>query len=107
VTEPTTHAVKAAPVPLDSIVALTRELVRIPSRGGEDSCEPVLQATREWLEASGVTTGVLRSGAGDPVGAVAELRGSEPGPTYCLNACLDTAPFGDRGAWRTPPTEAA
>jgi succinyl-diaminopimelate desuccinylase len=106
-TRPTTDIADAAPVPLDSIVALTRELVRIPSRGGEDSCEPALRAAREWLDAHGVSVMVLRSEAGEPVGTVAELRGAEPGPTYCLNACLDTAPFGDLGAWWAAPTEAA
>lgn len=106
-TEPTTDTREPAPAPLDSIVALTRELVRIPSRGGEDSCEPMLRAVREWLKERGVSAGLLRSKAGEPVGTVVEIAGAEPGPTYCLNACLDTAPFGDPGAWRMPPTEAA
>ena len=101
---PTPKSDAPAP-PLDAIVALTRELVRIPSRGGEDSPERVLQVVREWLEDRGLPVAVVRSG-GEPVATVVELIGHEPGPTYCLDACLDTAAFGDLDAWQTAPTEA-
>ncbi len=33
-----------------------------------------------------------------------EVRGSRPGPTYVLDATVDTAPFGDPAAWSDPPT---
>lgn len=103
---PTPRSDAPAP-PLDSIIALTRELVRTPSRGVEDSSGPVLQVVREWLEDRGLPVAVLRSAAGEPVATVVELLGGEPGPTYCLDACLDTAAFGDLDAWHTAPTEAA
>ena len=32
------------------------------------------------------------------------IEGARQEPTYCLNACLDTAPFGDESAWEHPPT---
>jgi succinyl-diaminopimelate desuccinylase len=32
-------------------------------------------------------------------------RERRPALTYCLDACLDTAPFGDLIAWDHPPTE--
>jgi len=34
-------------------------------------------------------------------------RPSRPGPRYVLDACLDTAPFGDEAAWTYPPTSGA
>jgi succinyl-diaminopimelate desuccinylase len=34
------------------------------------------------------------------------VTGAGPGPRYVLDACLDTAPFGDESAWRRPPTSA-
>lgn len=35
---------------------------------------------------------------------VCELTGGRPGLRYVLDACLDTAPFGDEAAWTYPPT---
>ena len=34
---------------------------------------------------------------------VCEITGSQPGPRYVLDACLDTAPFGDEAAWTHQP----
>jgi succinyl-diaminopimelate desuccinylase len=90
---------------VDSIVSLTRELVAIPSRGGEDSCEPMIQHVATWLKDHDVAVSVLTADAELPVAVVGEVTGSAPGPTYCLDACLDTAPFGDVSAWDHPPTE--
>lgn len=33
-----------------------------------------------------------------------EVAGGRPGPRFVLDACLDTAPFGDEAAWTFPPT---
>jgi succinyl-diaminopimelate desuccinylase len=105
VTEPATSAAHSTSVPVDSIVELTRDLIRIPSRGGEDPPEPIIEAVTRWLTGSGVPTTVLQSDAGERVAVVAEITGARPGPTYCIDACLDTAPFGDLDAWKSPPTE--
>ena len=35
---------------------------------------------------------------------VCEITGGRAGPRYVLDACLDTAPFGDEAAWTHPPT---
>ncbi len=90
---------------VESIVSLTRELVAIPSRGGEDSCEPMIEHVATWLRDHDVAVSVLTADTGRPVAVVGEVIGAESGPTYCLDACLDTAPFGDLSAWRHPPTE--
>ena len=41
---------------------------------------------------------------GAPVAVLATVEGAGTGPTYCLDACLDTAPFGNERAWQHPPT---
>jgi succinyl-diaminopimelate desuccinylase len=90
---------------VESIVALTRELISIPSRGGADSCEPMIERVSTWLKDHDVEVSVLTADTGRPVAVVGEVTGTAPGPTYCLDACLDTAPFGDLAAWDHPPTE--
>jgi succinyl-diaminopimelate desuccinylase len=37
------------------------------------------------------------------VGLYLHVSSGRSGPTLCLNACLDTAPFGDAERWRHPP----
>jgi succinyl-diaminopimelate desuccinylase len=91
--------------PVASIIALTRDLVAIPSRGGEDSCEPIIEHVARWLKNHDVAVSVLMGDTGRPVAVVGEVLGKEPGPTYCLDACLDTAPFGGLTAWDHAPTE--
>jgi succinyl-diaminopimelate desuccinylase len=98
---------QAAAPPVDSIVALAQRLVRIPSRGGEDDPEPILTTVHEWLVKRGVNATILHSPTGAPLAVVGEVVGGRPGSTYCLDACIDTAPFGDPGTWTTPPTSAA
>jgi len=58
-----------------------------------------------WLKDHDVTVSVLTADRGRPVAVVGEVTGRTRGPTYCLDACLDTAPFGDLSAWDHPPTE--
>jgi succinyl-diaminopimelate desuccinylase len=89
--------------PIDSIVDLTQRLVRIPSRAGVDSYEPILTLTRQWLEAAGVACEPLLA-AGRLVGLHGVVRGGSHGPVYMLDATLDTAGFGDESHWRDAPT---
>ncbi|GAA4554207.1 M20 family metallopeptidase [Amycolatopsis samaneae] len=90
----------------DSVLALTRTLVTIPSRGGIDPYDGVLDTVRTWLAERGLDTKTLTGPAGAPVGLTCEIRGAHPGPRWVLDACLDTAPFGDETAWTYPPTAA-
>ena len=87
----------------DSVVNLTRELVRIPSRAGTDPYRPVLECMSAWLAGHGLTPRLLSAPGGETVAMVCEINGSQPGPRYVLDACLDTAPFGDEAAWTYPP----
>lgn len=89
-----------------SVVALTRALVGIPSRGGLDPYAEIVLLLREWLAGNGLPSTVLVDGGGNAVAVVCEVNGEHSGPRYVLDACLDTAPFGDESQWRHPPTSA-
>ena len=91
--------------PVDSIVELTRALVRLPTRAGIDAYEPAFTLLEDWLHSHGAA---VRRLAG-PGGATVALMGC-PAETakrwYVLNATVDTAPFGDESTWTRPPTGA-
>jgi succinyl-diaminopimelate desuccinylase len=92
-----------SPVPFDSIVALASRLVAIPSRAGLDPVEPILDCAAAWLEQHDLAPQRLHDEQGRPVALLLRLDGAQPGPAICLNACLDTAPFGDEARWRVHP----
>ena len=87
----------------DAVVRLVQELVRIPSRGGIDPYGPVLDCMASWLARQGLTCRRLAGTGGTTVALASEVTGNGPGPRYVLDACLDTAPFGDESAWTCPP----
>jgi succinyl-diaminopimelate desuccinylase len=95
---------KAAVEDHDSVVALTQSLVRVPSRGGVDPYDPVLEAMASWLDGHGLECRRLSGPGGRTVALVCEVVGDRPGPRWVLDACLDTAPFGDEAAWSRSPT---
>ena len=90
----------------DSVVELTRALIAIPSRGGIDAYEPVLDHVAAWLAEHALSAIVLRDGTGAAVALTCEVVGGRPGPRWVLDACLDTAPYGDLDAWTHPPASA-
>jgi succinyl-diaminopimelate desuccinylase len=59
-----------------------------------------------WLAEHGLSYRQLTGRDGMAVALACEVRGACPGPRYVLDACLDTAPFGDESAWTYPPTSA-
>lgn len=87
-----------------SIVELTAKLVQIPSRAGVDPVEPLLDFLDDWLGERGLPSRRLHDAEGRLVGLYLRLASAAPGPVICLDACLDTAPFGDERAWTYPPT---
>jgi succinyl-diaminopimelate desuccinylase len=97
----------AAAEDLDSVVAMTRELVQIPSRGGIDPYDAIVDYVAKWLTDHQLPAKVLTDSSGATVGLTCEIRGAHPGPRWVLDACLDTAPFGDESAWTHPPTSGA
>jgi succinyl-diaminopimelate desuccinylase len=86
-----------------TVLQLARDLVRIPSRAGIDPYSPLLDHMVQWLAGRGLPCRRLKGPSGDVVALCCEVTG-KPGPRYVLNACLDTAPFGDESAWALPPT---
>jgi succinyl-diaminopimelate desuccinylase len=99
-----TGLLQAAHADHDAVVKLTRELVRIPSRGGIDSYDPVLDYMASWLTEHDLPCRRLPGPGRSTVALACEITGAGPGPRYVLDACLDTAPFGDENAWTYPPT---
>lgn len=97
------RGVRGIGVNQDSMIGLLSELVSHPSQGGVDSPLPVLNVISAWLDAHGVDHQWLRGDDGSPLGIHGEIAGRDSGPTYVLNACADTAPFGELAAWRHPP----
>ncbi len=89
-----------------SVTALTAELVQIPSRGGIDPYKPVLEHLSGWMVGRGLGIRQLFDPGKAAVGLVCELPGGTEGPWLVLDACVDTAPFGDEQAWTYPPTGA-
>lgn len=87
----------------DAVVKLAQDLVRIPSRGGIDPYDPVLDYMASWLARHGLPCQRLAGAGGTTVALTCEITGAAPGPRYVLDACLDTAPFGDEDAWTYPP----
>lgn len=86
------------------MMELAQRLVRVPSRGGLDPYGPVLDVLEEWLSQHGLPHRRLSSPGGDLVGLLVEIAGAEPGLWWALDACVDTAPFGDESAWTFSPT---
>lgn len=89
------------------VISLIQELVRVPTRGGVDNCEPLISLVEAWLNDRGLGTRRLPDLAGaDALGIVCDVAGGQPGPHYVLDACLDTAPFGNERDWLYGPTSA-
>jgi len=88
----------------DTVIELTRALVRIPSRAGIDPGDPIIELLSGWMGEHGLTATVLRDDTGTAVGLTVQIHGAYPGPRWVLDACLDSAPFGDEDAWTHPPT---
>ena len=87
------------------IVDLTQTLVQIPSQGGIDSALPICEALIDPLRKAGLDPQFLFSNDDDDeaeedvVGVIAEIQGQSPGPTYILDAVIDTAPVGNVDSW--------
>ncbi|WP_338054086.1 M20 family metallopeptidase [Streptomyces spiramenti] len=88
----------------DSVVRLAQNLVRLPSRGGIDDYGPVLGCVESWLTERGLPHRRLFGADGETVGLLVEVECGRPGRWWTLDACLDTAPYGDESAWTFGPT---
>ncbi|PJN32197.1 peptidase dimerization protein [Streptomyces sp. CB02959] len=98
------YVVAAARCRVESVVRLAQDLVRLPSRGGLDSYEPVLDCAESWLAERAVPYRRLYDSDEGSVGLLVEVAGGRPGSQWALDACLDTAAYGDEDAWTFAPT---
>lgn len=89
-------------IPADDILALAGRLIRVPSQGGVDSPQAVLDTAAAAMTEAGLAPRLLDE-AGAPVAVMSEIKGARPGPSWVLNACIDTAGIGDRSAWSLDP----
>lgn len=90
-------------LPADAVLGLARQLIAAPSQGGIDSPAAVLAVVAGALDGLGLAPRLLNDADGAPVALMAEIAGGGSGPAWVLNACIDTAPAGDRGAWSVDP----
>lgn len=86
-----------------STIDLARQLVRTPSRAGLDDYAAVFGVLHGWMIEQGISCHLLKANGGGPIALVAEVT-RPTGPTYVLNATVDTAGFGDEQAWSVSPT---
>ncbi|KAA2252724.1 M20 family metallopeptidase [Solihabitans fulvus] len=98
------HILAAAKEDHDSVLDLTRALIRIPSRGGIDPYDPIITLLSTWMSEHDLPVNVVHDATGAAVGLTSEVSGAVPGPLWVLDACLDSAPFGDENAWTHSPT---
>lgn len=91
---------------IDSIVDLTRDLVRIPSRAERDERDEIIGSLGSWLGGRGAPVDVLTDPDGRDVALLVTVDSGRPGPAVALNACADTAGFGDEATWSSSPTGA-
>ena len=97
--------VSSGTLDVESVGELATTLIAVPSQGGIDPPGPIIEVLARWLTGHGLRATALESDAGERVGLFLDIGPGGP-PHYCLNACLDTAPFGDRDAWSFSPTAA-
>lgn len=99
---------QAAKADHQSVTTLTQELVQIPTRAGIDPYDRIIEYISRWLNGQGLSTSLLTDKeTSSVVGLVCDINGQHAGPRYVLDACLDTAPFGELSVWRHPPTSGA
>ena len=84
------------------MVKLTRDLVRIPSRGGIDPYDPVLRCMAAWLAEHGLSCRRLASPGGATVALTCEVSGGRPGPRYRAGCLPGHRPVRRRGRMDLP-----
>jgi succinyl-diaminopimelate desuccinylase len=89
-----------------SLASLLTELVRIPSRAGVDTYDEIFGCIARWLDTQNVTCTVVRGENGRPSAIAGCVGPASQGGAIVLNACVDTAGFGDLATWKHAPTGA-
>ncbi|MGD9711540.1 MAG: M20 family metallopeptidase [Thermomicrobiales bacterium] len=84
----------------DAIVALSSDLIAIPSTSGEELA--VMEFVIEWARNRGVRYEVFSRDPGRP-NVVLTAGDPATGPCIAMNGHLDTVPVSDPDAWTSPP----
>lgn len=85
------------------LVNTIQKLVRIPSQAFVDDNDAILSAVKAHMKQAGLKPITLTNQDNQEVGLYSVLKGVHDGPSYVLNACVDTAPTGDFEKWSHPP----
>jgi len=87
----------------ESLIAMTRALVRVDSQTPPSDTREVARVAASYL--SDLPGVALEMHPSDPpvMNLVARLSGGRPGPRLVLSGHLDTYPIGDPARWRTDP----
>lgn len=85
----------------ENIIKFAQTLVRTPSPVSIGP-ETVLITARAYTKSINFPLGILKQNE-KPIALVKMIEGAYPGKTWCLNACIDTAPIGDRTLWDKDP----
>jgi succinyl-diaminopimelate desuccinylase len=89
---------------MNSIIDLTTELVKIPSQAGIDDCEVILNYIHNWSVENRLNVRYLYDDNDKRVAVLVQVNGKQNGKRYCFDACVDTAPFGEKIKWKYGPT---
>ena len=64
-----------------SVISLIQELVRMPTRGGLDPCEPIIDSVSQWLTEHALPSRRLHDmDTGRAVALVCDITGHHSGP---------------------------
>src|ERR1035437_10334595 len=91
-------------VPLKSILDFARDLVRTPSRAYEDDPKDVLGLVSQWAKSRELEFNDLTDAAGKLAGGYFHYMSGKPGPSICLDVCVDTCEFGAEETWQDSAT---
>ena len=89
---------------LHEILDFAQAMVRRPSRAIDDDPAEIISLAERWCVEHSLPPEILMGDSGQPVGLYAVHEAAEPGPSICLNACIDTAGWGNLASWKLPPT---
>lgn len=98
------HMINSA-IKMDEVIALTRQLIKIPSENPPGEEEAVSEFIAEKLKSIGLTVRFHEYKPNRP-NVVGLLQGGKGKPILMFNGHTDTVPTGDKSLWTTDPFSA-
>ena len=87
---------------IDNIIETTKELIAIPSQGGIDSPNAILNYLKNKCRQLGLPTDILMFDDREVALAIPIINNPAV-PVYLLSAVVDTAPVGELASWDSDP----